>query len=135
MKRSFVGLLFLSFAVAVPIFPRVISYAPYTNRIAVPAFQERTTRHFVLIETLTEDYALNVPNEVVLYDSAGAEEPRVIAPKSSIVYDQAALYQRGDGTPLILSIGHDVVSPNSWMLPPIVSISEGGNNWREVAGV
>ena len=29
---------------------RVISYAPYTNRVATPALQHRMNRHFVLFE-------------------------------------------------------------------------------------
>jgi len=29
---------------------RVISYAPYTDRAAIPAVQARTNRHFVLVE-------------------------------------------------------------------------------------
>ncbi|HEV7242798.1 MAG TPA: hypothetical protein VGQ36_26460 [Thermoanaerobaculia bacterium] len=134
MKRC-AGLLLLAVAVAVPLSARVISYAPYTNRVATPAFQERTTRHFVLIETRSEDFARNMPNEVVLYDSSGAEEPRVIAPKDGIVYEQSALYQKADGTPLVLTIGRDVMSPNSWMLAPIISVSEGGTNWRVVTGI
>ncbi|HEY8848466.1 MAG TPA: hypothetical protein VIO12_04185, partial [Thermoanaerobaculia bacterium] len=29
---------------------RVISYAPYTDRVATPAMQDRMNRHFVLFE-------------------------------------------------------------------------------------
>lgn len=135
MKRCFVAFLAVSFAFAGPLAARVISYAPYTNKIAMPAFQERTARHFVLIETSAEDFQDGVPNELVLYDSSGAEEPRVIAPKGTVEYEQAALYQKGDGAPFILSIGRDRTSPNWWMLPPSIAVSEGGTSWREVQGV
>lgn len=134
MKRC-AGLLVLALAVAVPLFARVISYAPYTNRVATAAFQERTTRQFVLLESRSEDSWQDAPNEVVLYDSTGVDEPLVIAPRSNIFYDQAALHQKADGTSLILTVGRDAVSPNRWMLAPVVSISEGGSNWRPVTGI
>src|SRR5688572_32608695 len=65
---------------------------------------------------------------VVLYDSAGTEEPRVIAPKSDIMYLQAALYEKPGAAPVILTVGRNVLSPNGWALAPIVSVSEGGTD-------
>ena len=54
---------------------RVISYAPYTNRDAGAALQSRLNRHFVLME-----FEFGSPAQVVLYDTKGEEEPRVIWP-------------------------------------------------------
>lgn len=133
MKRV-TALLALTFA-AVPMLARVISYAPYTNRVATPSFQERSARHFALIESGATEFGQRLPNEIVLYDSTGAEEPRVIAEKGSLLYEQVALYQKNAGSaPLILSIARST-GPNSWMLPLQISISEGGDNWRAVPGI
>jgi hypothetical protein len=134
MKR-FASLVAVIVAVAVPAYARVISYAPYTNRVATPSFQERTARHFVLIESTIDEMQQGRPNEVVLYDSTGAEEPRVIAPKTDILYQQTALYEKPGAAPVILTIGRNVVSPNQWALAPIVSVSEGGTKWTDVAGL
>jgi hypothetical protein len=69
---------------------RVISYAPYTDRAASPAVQSRLNRHFVLIEqgssstspilTPVPPQGIVPPGQIVLYDSKGLEEPRVIFP-------------------------------------------------------
>jgi hypothetical protein len=69
---------------------RIISYAPYTDRAATPALQHRMNRHFVLVEQAPASnlqivspippYAVFPPGQLVLYDSKGEEEPRVIFP-------------------------------------------------------
>ncbi|HEY8133748.1 MAG TPA: hypothetical protein VII12_17850 [Thermoanaerobaculia bacterium] len=69
---------------------RVISYAPYTDRAASPAVQSRLNRHFVLIEQGSSSnlpigsplppQGVSPPGQVVLYDSKGLDEPRVIFP-------------------------------------------------------
>lgn len=122
MKRI-TGLLILSLSFVVPVFARVISYAPYTSRVALPSFQDRTSRHFVLIEARAEDFLFSVPRDVVLYDSSGAAEPRVITPASG-VWQQAALYEKDGGVPVILAL--------KW---GSVVISEGGTNWQQVEGL
>ena len=122
MKRI-TGLLVLSLSFVVPIFARVISYAPYTSRVALPSFQDRTSRHFVLIEARAEDFLFSVPRDVVLYDSSGAEEPRVITPAPG-VWRQAALYQKDGGAPVILALRNGSVM-----------VSEGGTNWQQVQGL
>ncbi len=121
MKRI-TGLLVLSLSIVVPIFARVISYAPYTSRVALPSFQDRTSRHFVLIEAKPEHFLSSAFREVVLYDSSGTEEPRVITPSAG-VWEQTALFQKDGGTPVILAL--------KW---GSVVVSEGGTNWREVQG-
>ena len=122
--------------VAVPMLARVISYAPYTNRVATAAFQERTARHFALIESATWDpvFRANSANEVVLYDSAGVDEPRVIRPRAGMFYEQVALYQKAGGTPILLTVGRDSQASNWFLLSPQISVSEGGNDWRTVQG-
>lgn len=126
MKR-FPGLLVivLSLALASPSFARVISYAPYTNRVALPSFQDRASRYFVLIESKAEDFfTWYTPREVVLYDSTGAEEPRVISPVTGGRWEQAALYQKDGGAPVILLVRQGAVM-----------MSDGGVHWRQVQGL
>src|SRR5437868_4726725 len=73
---------------AVPAFARVISYSPYTDRVAFPATQHRMNRHFVLVEaTSSQSFGGISPpvfaypsGQLVIYDAAGQEEPRVIFP-------------------------------------------------------
>jgi hypothetical protein len=121
MKRL-TGLLFLV-CLASPGFARVISYAPYTTRVGLPAFQDRASRHFVLIESKAENFLHWEPREVVLYDATGAEEPRVITPREA-VWEQSALYQKDGGTPVILTLAAN-----------LMMVSEGGTNWRAVQGL
>lgn len=126
MKR-FAGLLVLivalSLSVALPGSARVVSYAPYTNRVAIPSVQDRTSRHFVLIESTAEEFLYESDREVVLYDSSGAEEPRVITPGSG-VWEQTALYQKNGARPVILAL-----------TSRSVMVSDGGANWRQVPGL
>ncbi len=114
------ALLLLLFAF--PLTARVISYAPYTSRVADPAFQDRTARHFVLVETAAENYfSYWVPNELVLYDSKGEEEPRVISPRSNLLYVRSALYEPEGKAPVILA-----------MTTRELFVSEGGADWKTV---
>src|SRR6266581_9574728 len=72
LKRFVYAALFVVTSIASA---RVVSYAPYTNRSAYPLEQPRENRYFAL-------YELTSPSDgqLVLYDSAGVEEPRVIFP-------------------------------------------------------
>lgn len=119
-------------SLAVPAFARVISYAPYTSKVAVPSIQDRMARHFVLLEAGVEDFSSRVESEVVLYDSSGADEPRVITPSPGLRYELAALYQPAGSAPRILTIALDRQSPNWWMMNPQVSFSDGGSTWKTV---
>ncbi|HVE73206.1 MAG TPA: hypothetical protein VNI54_17695 [Thermoanaerobaculia bacterium] len=123
MKR-FAG--FILVVLAVPAFARVVSYAPYTTRVATPSHQERASRHFVLIESEAENFSGRTRDDVVLYDSSGIDEPRVITPKEGVRYEQAALYQKPGGAPVILAIGWNFSNGQR-------SIHVGdGTTWREV---
>lgn len=122
MKRCI--LLSLGLFLAIPVFARVISYAPYTSRVGLPSFQDRGSRHFVLIEAKAEELLDTWrEREVVLYDSTGAEEPRVIAPAAKR-WSDTALYQKPGGAPVILAFAYATVM-----------VSEGGTDWRTVEGL
>ncbi len=109
--------LLLLVLLAVPASARILSYAPYTDRISRSTHHERTTRWFLLSEEFSGRY------ELVLYDSAGAHEPRVVdsgwwrAPES-------ALYERKN-------------APDA---PPMLLVGEklsvdGGLTWKTLAGL
>lgn len=81
-----VVLLFALF-VASTTFARVLSYSPYTNRMAMPAFQARDAGEFVLVEQPGSLFATPTwleSGEVVVYDATGSREPRVIFPPEGV---------------------------------------------------
>jgi hypothetical protein len=119
--------------VTTPALARVLSYAPYSTHPAQAAIHERTSRRFVLIETV-DPY--NGTQQVVLYDTKG-EEPRVVfqpgtAGSWSYVY-AAALYERKnrpDLPPLLL-----VVAPNTSSITTTLLSSDGGATWTELTSL
>ena len=60
---------------------RVLSYSPYSDKQSLPAVQKRTNRYFVQFEVQTNYRQLDPTSqsgELVIYDSTGEEEPRVL---------------------------------------------------------
>jgi hypothetical protein len=122
---------------AIPTFARVLSYSPYTNQVAMPGFHERTTRHFLLLET-TPGAELFDPHsrELVLYDTQG-EDPRVVIPKSAVsTLYAAALYEHAppilapiDAPPVVTLLA--VVVDNNGTAKTLVS-GNAGTTWKEV---
>ncbi|HYR29855.1 MAG TPA: hypothetical protein VEU30_15400, partial [Thermoanaerobaculia bacterium] len=106
MKRFLTLSMLLLCAIAAD--ARVLSYSPYTDRLAVRAYQSRTTRHFALVEargasSFSGNYVQG--GQVVLYDTFGEQEPRVIypAPLYTAQIHAVALFQdRHDRPPMIL---------------------------------
>ena len=94
MKRRLAVLSFTLFAFAVPTFARVLSYSPYSNRTSLAGFHDRSSRHFVLIESV-DDSNLWRQHQLVLYDSTGSQEPRVVYPANggTASIEAAALYE------------------------------------------
>src|SRR5438105_643101 len=121
MRRSITTLLLLLVSIAAN--ARVISYAPYTNRNAYPAVQNRLNRHFVLYETPANAYA----GQLVIYDSQGEEEPRVIYPANGNSTAIVTTAVREDDRQLaILTLPSASDTRNAvWSL----SI-DGGNTWK-----
>ena len=113
MKRLLSLLLLLASA---PAGARVLSYAPYTNRVAMPAVQHRLNRHFVLVE-FTQAYGQTA--QAVLYDTKGEEEPRVIY--TSTIY-AAAVREDGDQLAIFLQTGFNSAT---------LSV-DGGATWKSL---
>src|SRR4029077_5462255 len=126
----------LAAAVAISAQARVISYAPYTDRVASPAMQDRMNRHFALFEQ--NPAALPAPlvpvpiysyGQVVLYDSKGVEEPRVVYPQdgSSAPITVVAVREDERQVPsILLQTASGNVS--AWMLS-----GDAGNTWKKLA--
>lgn len=84
---------------SLPTFARVISYAPYSDQPSESGVHLRTSRYFVLIEGADTD-----ERKVVLYDSRGEEEPRVVyEPGMSI--RTVALYEPPGAAPMLFVYG------------------------------
>ena len=133
MRHRFAAVLSLILALASPALARVLSYAPYSNRTSFSGFHERNTRHFVLIESITDGNWWDT-QQVVLYDSKGIQEPRVVYPPGggTAVIQTAALYERksGDGSvlpPMLLVMAYETDSFLHTKFSP-----DGGATWKDI---
>jgi hypothetical protein len=135
MMRRLAVLLLTMTALAVPAFARVLSYAPYSNRTSMSGFHDRTSRHFVLIESIDDTNGWD-RHQVVLYDSKGIEEPRVVfpAPGTTATVEAVALYEpRHLGTPdrpLMLLVSAYLEDNNQYLMYS----PDAGANFYEVMG-
>ncbi|MDQ6803323.1 MAG: hypothetical protein M3041_21180, partial [Acidobacteriota bacterium] len=127
---------------------RVISYSPYTDRAATPAVQNRLNRHFVLIEQPSTSSgffppivsppipALNFSNgQVVIYDSQGAEEPRVVFPQdgSSVPIGAAAAREEGGSVSILIHTTANFNNTNPTFQAIWLMSSDSGATWKRVA--
>ena len=112
---------------------RVISYAPYTNRPSLPVIQSRLNRHFVLLESSSPQTSGSALwNEVVMYDSTGQEEPRVVYPAAgtseSIVVAAVREEPGAPATILVGSYGTQYYGSLVWKLT-----TDGGASWNTLS--
>src|SRR5206468_325727 len=141
--RSAAALLLL----AASIEARVISYSPYTDRASVPAVQSRLNRHFVLVEQTSLSPGVLPPigtpppgpsfslAQIVIYDSRGAEEPRVVFPQDGSIAAIGAVAAREQAGSVSILI-HTTANFNNtnpafqaiWLMT-----SDSGATWRRVA--
>ena len=99
---------------------RVISYAPYSDRLCMPAVQHRAARHFALVEF--PNNGVYTYGQVVLYDTKGIEEPRVLYPSgggSASIYAAAV---REDDQQLAILLQTDYAN--------LYLSVDGGTTWR-----
>jgi hypothetical protein len=144
MRTRLAFLALLSIAAAAHV--RVISYAPYSDRVAVPAVQNRINRHFVLFEQTSTNsqpgplvpmppYAVYPPGQVVLYDSKAEEEPRIIFPQdgSSAAVNIAAVREdQGRPAAILIQTSANFQANNPTLLPIWLLSVDGGATWRKV---
>jgi hypothetical protein len=139
-RRLLVALLCL-LALCIPATGRVLSYAPYSNRLSLPSIHARNGRYFALIEALPGNWPFN-RGQVVLYDTTGHDEPRVIYPSdptkdAPIVF--VALYERseeGRDGDLAILIAVVIGDPRSSSAHREYFLSNNaGASWKHVDGV
>lgn len=146
--RSLLLLLLLSTASTLQ--ARIISYAPYSDRPAVPAVQSRLNRHFVLIEqgaatsvnTTVPPPPVGLPPvaatplaQLVLYDSKGQEEPKVIFPQdgSSTPIGVVAVREDARQVPTILvQTNFNFEGTNATQTPIWIMSTDGGTTWKKL---
>src|SRR6266567_5828223 len=115
---------------------RVLSYSPVTDRNSVPAVQFRAAPHFVLIEQ--EQFtspASGLRDRLVLYDSAGSSEPRVLYPSdaSTVRIGFAAAWEAADGVlRLLISSDANIDGSNPNRLQRYLFSADGGSHWTAV---
>jgi hypothetical protein len=111
-------------------FARVLSYAPYSESLAGRGYHSRASRHFIVIEGEPPDgrYSFTYTHaRLVLHDSAGIDEPRVIfAPEGTASIGQAALYQESpDSAPVVLVLERTRAHISA----------DGGKTWQQIEGL
>ncbi len=109
---------------------RIVSYAPISNRfVTIPVMGHRLNRHFAVVESssVLSSYSARMLGQLVLYDSQGEEEPRVVVPRfGSAEYELDSVTLRegpGDQQPQIL-----ISYERAWSLTV-----DGGRTWIRVA--
>src|SRR5438045_6327477 len=126
---------------------RVISYSPYTDRVSVPAVQNRLDRHFVLVEQTSPSNSFPpnvsppVPSpsfsvgQVVLYDSRGDEEPRVVFPQdgSNAAIGAAAAREEAGSVSILIHTTANFNNTNPTFQAIWLMTSDSGATWRRVA--
>jgi len=142
MKRLLAFAFLASLAISLD--ARVLSYAPYTDRNATPAYHQRTSRYFVLLESPNgissfAPYPFGpAPSQAVLYDSQGLEEPRVILPAQEnklLPIWAAALRENAAGVPsILLIVPANYDGSTATGIAAILSV-DAGATWKKVAGL
>lgn len=127
-------------------FARVLSYAPYSDRVSIPVLQHRMNRHFVLIESPPTTgaptpilsppiVATGILGQLVIYDSKGLEEPRVIFPQNGAYADftVAAARENAAGTVTILiQTRFDFETQNPQRKPIFLMSTDSGRTWKRL---
>lgn len=120
---------------------RIISYAPVTDRVASPAVQHRTNRHYALIETefpipsMLGPVPITPRSKLVLYDSMGEQEPRIVFPEqdSDAYIAFAAVWERSPGTPrLLIETDASLRGDNPQRSRRFLYSADAGQSWKVV---
>ena len=124
------------FAAASSLSARIISYAPVTDRHALPAVQHRTNRNYLLVEA---DFPISTYGgaygaKLVLYDSRGEREPRVLFGGPQVNISGAAAREEADGTLSILVRTNAALGiPNPVGADRFLYSPDSGATWKVLA--
>jgi len=135
--RVFVAALLLAASAASA---RVISYSPYTDRVAYPATQRRTNRFFALVEAQPQGFGNIAPfvtfstGQLVLYDSKGQQEPRVIFPldATSVSFSTVAVREEAGVSTLLIQTNADFKGLNPTRAWLWLFSTDSGTTWKTV---
>jgi hypothetical protein len=118
---------------------RVLSYAPLTDQVSTPAMQHRLNRNVVLIEGLPNfAIPLGAPlpvggftglGQLVVYDSLGEREPRVVLPSNGQTANFYRAAARESGSQLFLLAMTDASIGNATSKLQWVFSNDGGTTW------
>ncbi|HKS24920.1 MAG TPA: hypothetical protein VJZ76_19145 [Thermoanaerobaculia bacterium] len=113
---------------------RVVSYAPYTDRITIGAVQSRMNRHFVLFE-LAPGSSNSAKGQVVVYDTLGLEEPRVVLDNLAVYAlaareddQQFAIFVQTSATSALVTVD----GAASWKTVGLPSVNNLGNFTKQI---
>src|SRR5881394_3973593 len=121
---------------------RVISYAPYSDRASLVALQHRLNRHFVLVEGATISGGPGVSplppvygafnGQVVVYDSKGLEEPRVVFPQDGTLagISMAAVRENGTTPAILIETNANFEGKNPQNQFLFLLSADGGTTWK-----
>lgn len=120
---------------------RIVSYAPVTDRAAIPALQKRTNRRFVLVESRSP-HGFFAPTgsptgRLVVYDTTGADEPREVFPPEGAEeasFAKVAAHEGSDGLLRVFATSNGALAAGenpqkAWRL--LLSV-DSGRSWRVV---
>src|SRR5260370_12059335 len=134
-------LLFLSVAASA----RVISYAPYSNEISVPALQHRMNRRMAVVEAPTAAYyggILLAPiyapgytfGQLVVYDTKGLQEPKRVFPQDGTLtgISIAAVRESGDVPTILIQTSSELGGQNPQRIWLYMLSTNGGTTWTHL---
>jgi len=134
------------FCCVLPAAARVISYAPYSDRVSFVGVQSRLDRHFAVVEGPQPVYSgvMLSPGpfwngyaygQVVIYDSEGREEPRVVFPQDGTLaaFSVLAVRENPQHVPTLLIETNSPLGGKNPEQQWIVMISnDAGATWQHV---
>src|SRR5205814_534066 len=120
---------------------RIVSYAPVTSRVSIPAVQKRTNRSYALIELDPSSAGSSVGapfpgsavvGSLVLYDSAGQREPQRVIPAGSTFTVAAAYESEGGVTYLFVGTNASLSGDNPTRRHRYLLSTDEGRSWTTV---
>jgi len=125
---------------------RVVSYAPYSDRVAFVGTQHRLNRHFAVVEGPNPVYYGPMVSpapywngyaygQVVVYDFQGQDEPRVVFPQdgSLAAFALLAVRENAQHVPTLLIQTNSTLNGQNPQQQWIMMISsDGGTTWKHV---